>query len=155
MNTATLNPSAADQITQDQTAILSLLEETSKAHRNKNARGIAALYTRDADIFNLAPPLVHRGIDLSEKQAWLDSWEGPVTIEPRDFQITVSGNSAFAHGYMRLSGKKKGADQPVDFWMRETLCLERVSGDWRIVHEHSSVPFYMDGSLRPAFDLRP
>ena len=23
------------------------------------------------------------------------------------------------------------------------------------VHEHTSVPFYMDGSLRPAFDLEP
>jgi len=44
---------------------------------------------------------------------------------------------------------------PVDFWMRETLCLERAAGTWRIVHEHASVPFYMDGSLRAAFDLRP
>jgi hypothetical protein len=24
-----------------------------------------------------------------------------------------------------------------------------------IVHEHASVPFYMDGSNRPAFDLTP
>jgi PhnB protein len=39
--------------------------------------------------------------------------------------------------------------------MRETLAFERVRGSWRIVHEHSSVPFYMDDSLRPAFDLLP
>jgi len=24
-----------------------------------------------------------------------------------------------------------------------------------VVHEHTSVPFYMDASLRPAFDLKP
>lgn len=40
--------------------------------------------------------------------------------------------------------------------MRETLCLERQgSGEWKIVHEHTSVPFYMDATLRPAFDLEP
>ena len=25
----------------------------------------------------------------------------------------------------------------------------------KIVHEHTSVPFYMDGTQRPAFDLKP
>ena len=35
------------------------------------------------------------------------------------------------------------------------VCLNRVNGAWRIAHLHSSVPFYMDGSLRPAFDLQP
>jgi PhnB protein len=43
----------------------------------------------------------------------------------------------------------------VNFWMRETLCLARRGSGWRIVHEHTSVPFYMDASLRPAFDLEP
>ena len=52
-------------------------------------------------------------------------------------------------------GLKKGVDHPVSFWMRETLCLKRREEEWRIVHEHTSVPFYMDGSLRPAFDLKP
>jgi hypothetical protein len=28
-------------------------------------------------------------------------------------------------------------------------------GSWRIVHEHNSTPFYLDGSLRAALDLRP
>jgi ketosteroid isomerase-like protein len=54
-----------------------------------------------------------------------------------------------------LSGQKKGADHPISFWMRATMCFERINGTWRIVHEHTSVPFYMDGSLRPAFDLQP
>ena len=46
-------------------------------------------------------------------------------------------------------------EKPLSFWMRDTICLNRVSGAWKIVHLHSSVPFYMDGSLRPAFDLQP
>ena len=35
------------------------------------------------------------------------------------------------------------------------MILERVNGTWKVVHEHTSVPFHMDGSLRPAFDLQP
>jgi ketosteroid isomerase-like protein len=56
---------------------------------------------------------------------------------------------------MRMAGSKKGVDQRVTFWMRETLCLSRKADTWQIMHEHTSVPFYMDGSLRPAFDLNP
>jgi ketosteroid isomerase-like protein len=98
---------------------------------------------------------LHRGIDVDETQAWLDTWATPITIEPRDFTVTIAGDSAFAYGYMRMQGLKKGADHEVNFWMRETLCLERDGGGWRIVHEHTSVPFYMDASTRPAFDLEP
>jgi ketosteroid isomerase-like protein len=140
---------------QDKSAILDFIEEMAKARYDKNPWAIAASYTPDAFIFNLAPPLVHRGIDIAETQAWLDSWDGPIEIEPRDFHVTVNGDTAFCHGYMRMAGNKKGVDQPVSFWMRETLCLSRQADTWQIVHEHTSVPFYMDGSLRPAFDLNP
>jgi hypothetical protein len=33
------------------------------------------------------------------------------------------------------------------------MCLRRVDGRWRIVHDHSSVPFYLDGSYRAAVEL--
>jgi ketosteroid isomerase-like protein len=146
---------ATDQTAKDEAAILSLIDRMKKARYDKNADAVAAQYTPDAAIHSLAPPLIHRGIDIPATKAWFDSWDGPVVIEPRDFHVTVSGDIAFCHGYMRLSGNKKGADQTVNFWMRETLCLERDADTWRIVHEHVSVPFYMDESLRPAFDLQP
>ncbi|MGC1782352.1 MAG: nuclear transport factor 2 family protein [Acidobacteriaceae bacterium] len=151
MSTATLK----DQATQDKADILAVIETLKKAHHDKDAAAIAAQYANDAAIFNLAPPLVHRGVDLQEKQAWFDTWDGPVEIESRDIHITVAGDNAFCHGYMQMEGNKKGVEQRVSFWMRETLCLERSRNGWRIVHEHTSVPFYMDGSLHPAFDLKP
>jgi ketosteroid isomerase-like protein len=151
MAAATLN----DQATKDKAAILASIEGMKKAHHDKDAHAIAAAYAANAAVFNLAPPLVHRGIDIAEMQAWLDTWEGPIEITPQHFEVKVSGDIAFCHGYMRMDGIKKGADHPVSFWMRETLCLEREGEEWRIVHEHTSVPFYMDGSLRPAFDLQP
>ncbi|MGC1872064.1 MAG: nuclear transport factor 2 family protein [Acidobacteriaceae bacterium] len=151
MSTAELQ----DHATKEKAEILAVIEGMKKARHDKNVRDLAAPYTADAAIFSLAPPLVHRGINIADMQAWLDTWEGPIEITPQDFEVHVSGDLAFCHGYMRMDGLKKGADQPISFWMRETLCLERHDEEWRIVHEHTSVPFYMDGSLRPAFDLQP
>jgi ketosteroid isomerase-like protein len=151
MTTATLNV----PVSVDEAEILALIDARHQAHHDKEGAAIAAAYAPAAAVFSLAPPLAYRGVDAQEKQAWLDSWEGPVEIESRDFKLTVSGDFAFGHGFLRLSGTKRGAEAKVDFWMRSTLAFERQSDGWRIVHDHVSVPFYMDGSPRPAFDLRP
>lgn len=151
MSTATLKP----QSSKDEADIRALIERVHRAHHNKDAATIVAPYAPDAAVFSLAPPLSHHGADLQEKKAWLDTWEGPVDLESRDLNITVSADFAFCHGFYRLSGTPKSAGRPIGFWMRATVCLHRDAGAWRIVHEHTSVPFYMDGSLRPAFDLQP
>jgi ketosteroid isomerase-like protein len=151
MSTATLQP----QSSKDEADIRALIETVHKAHHDKDAAAIVAQYARDTAVFNLSPPLSHRGEDLQEKKAWLDTWEGPIDRESRDFNITVSGDFAFCHGFYRLGGTPKAAGRPIVFWMRATVCLHREGGAWQIVHEHTSVPFYMDGSLRPAFDLNP
>jgi ketosteroid isomerase-like protein len=135
--------------------IRALVESIDKAHHNKDAAAIVAPYAQDAVVCDLAPPLSHRGMDLQGKQAWLDTWDGPVDRESRDFNITVSGDFAFCHGFYQLGGTPKAAGKPISFWMRATVCMHRDGDAWRIVHEHTSVPFYMDGSLRPAFDLKP
>ena len=33
--------------------------------------------------------------------------------------------------------------------------LSQNRRQWKIMHEHSSVPFYMDGSFKAAVDLKP
>ena len=151
MSTATMNV----ETQKDEAAILDLLSTLHQANHDKNSAAFAAGFTADAAIFNLAPPLIHHGIDLEEKQAWYESWATPVDLESRDLKVSISGDLAFCHGFLRLTGTKRGAEGAVSFWMRETLCLERIRGEWKIVHEHTSVPFYMDGTLRPAFDLEP
>jgi len=89
------------------------------------------------------------------KRQWLGTWDSPIDLTAQNFKVVVSGDYAYGYGYLRMSGRKKRVDHPVSFWMRATMVFERFDGKWRIVHEHTSVPFYMDGSLRPAFDLQP
>ena len=139
----------------DQAEILALIESVHQAHHNKDAAGIAAPYAPNAAIYDLSPPLLQDGVTIERKQPWLDTWEGPIDLESRDLQITVSGDHAFGHGFLRMTGTPKAAGRRIDFWMRATYCFERKATGWRIIHEHTSVPFYMDGSLRPAFDLEP
>jgi ketosteroid isomerase-like protein len=156
MSTATLQtPVTQATGARDEADILALLNTLHQAHYDKDGAAIAAVYASDAAVFNLAPPLTHCGVDPAAKQAWLDLWQTPIRLETRDLKITVSGNFSFCHCFLRMSGTKKGPEGTVSFWMRETLCLQRRGSGWRIVHEHTSVPFYMDGSLRPAFDLQP
>jgi ketosteroid isomerase-like protein len=153
MSTAIATPKK--QFSRDEAEILALIEAVHQAHHNKDAAAIAAPYVREAAIFDLAPPLFHPGVDIQQKKAWLDTWDGPIERESRDLNITVSGDFAFCHGFYRMGGTSKAAGRPISFWMRATVCLLRDKDAWRIVHEHTSVPFYMDGSLRPAFDLEP
>jgi ketosteroid isomerase-like protein len=155
MTSATLSVQSTFQSSKDEAEILSLIESLHQANYDKNAAAFAAPFAPDAAVFNLAPPLVHHGVDLEEKRAWFDSWATPVDIESRDLHVTTNGDLAFVHGFLRMTGTKKGAEREVDFWMRETLCLQRQGSEWQIVHEHTSVPFYMDATLLPAFDLQP
>jgi ketosteroid isomerase-like protein len=142
-------------VSKDQAEVLAVIDQLHKTNYDKDATGFAALFAGDAADYNLAPPLTHRGIDLREKQAWFDSWDGPVEVEGCDFEVTVSGDVAFCHGFMHMKANSKTAARLVSFWMRSTLHLKRDVGQWKITHSHTSVPFYMDGSLRPAFDLQP
>jgi len=137
----------------DEAAIRALIESIDRGLHRKDLAAITAPYAKDALIFDLAPPLSHR-IDAGELGAWLDSWEGPVERESRDLDITVGGDLAFCTGFFRVSATPRAGGHAA-WWMRATLCLQRDGGDWRIVHEHTSVPFRMDGSFQAAVDLEP
>jgi ketosteroid isomerase-like protein len=155
MSSATLNASVSQSASMDEAEILALVAALHNAHLEKSPEGIAAPFAPHAVIFDLEPPLSHDGISVERKRKWLEGWDTPLELIAQDFKVTVSGDHAYGYGYLRLSGTPKAAGRPISFWMRATMCFQRINGAWRIVHEHTSVPFYMDGSLRPAFDLQP
>ncbi|MCP3141721.1 YybH family protein [Pyxidicoccus xibeiensis] len=151
MTTATLQ----ERYSKDEADIRALIGAIHQAHHDKDAAAIVAKYTEDAPIFDLAPPLYHRGMNRQELAAWLDTWEGPVDIESRDLRVHISGDLAFCHGLNQVSATTKAGGERAVFWIRATICLRKTGSTWRIVHEHTSVPFYMDGSFRAATDLQP
>lgn len=139
----------------DKTAIRAVVEDIQKAMHDRDPRAVFSHYTSDAMIFDLAPPLVSAmGTDPAKLEAWFAGWEGPIDRVTRDLVVTVDQDLAFAHGLSRTSATTKDGERAV-FWTRFTLGLKRIGGRWKIVHEHESVPFYMDGSFRAAVDLEP
>lgn len=136
----------------DRAEIEALFQTLARAHADHNADAIVGAYAPDAVIFDLAPPLGRRGMNRDSVAAWLGGWDGPIRIDASDIDLTVDGDLAFASALNRMRGRQGGEDQ--DMWYRTTICLRKTSGRWCIVHDHSSVPFYMDGSYRAAVDLK-
>jgi ketosteroid isomerase-like protein len=144
-------------IESNETPIRALLHARASAIHAKNAGAALAPYAPGIVKFDLAPPLATigpRALDLPNIEDWFATWRGPIGYDLYDLRITVSHDLAFCTGFVRISGTKTdGASN--DIWVRQTTCLSLIDGMWRIVHEHSSVPFYMDGSFKAAIDLKP
>ena len=142
----------------DATLIRGLLEDRAAALRAKDAPAVLSHYSPETVKYDLAPPLQTAGpaaLDRRALEAWFATWWGPLGYDLRDFKVVTGGDLAFCYGLVRISGTKVDGDEKVSVWVRETICLGKEGGVWKIRHEHSSVPFYMDGSVRAAVDLKP
>ena len=149
MKTLTTTATADPEVT----AVREVLDAIARGLYDRDAEAIARHYARDASIADLAPPLLHRGLDRKELQAWLDDWDGPVRVTYRDLAVKVEGGLALCHGLVHTETTRGGEEAA--WWARMTAALARTGNGWRVIHDHVSVPFYMDGSFRAALDLEP
>jgi uncharacterized protein (TIGR02246 family) len=139
----------------DQAQIRARIESWTKALRAKDLEGVLSHYAPEVLSFDLAPPLQHRRDAMRKGLAeWFPTFAGPIGYEIRDLAITTGDGVAFSHSLNRLTGKRTNGEA-TDVWVRSTVCFRKIDGAWMVVHEHASVPFYMDGSLRAAVDLAP
>ena len=141
---------------QDVAAVRAVIEERVSALHAGDAVRANATLAPGLVTFEMVPPLALAGAaarDDAATAAWLRSWDDGVAIELRDLVVHAGADAAFAHSLQRLSGARGG--RAVAFWLRSTLGLRKLAGEWKIVHAHSSVPFHADGSFRAALDLTP
>jgi ketosteroid isomerase-like protein len=141
-------------IDSEKAAIQAVLDAVKQGLNERNPTAVVAQFTPDAVLFDLAPPLSH-GVDKKGLAAWFDTWQGPVDQHAPDLKIVVSGVLAICHGLTRMSATTKAGGEQAQWWQRSTICLSKINGTWKIIHEHTSVPFHMDGSFRAAIDLQP
>jgi ketosteroid isomerase-like protein len=91
----------------------------------------------------LPPPLQCKGIEAYEK-TWglLFRYHKPDTaFDFRELTVTAGTDVAFAVAIMWCG--PDSSSNPMDkdgFLFRPTIGLRKVDGDWRITHEHHSVP---------------
>jgi len=146
----TTEPRSADP----EVHIRAVIEERAKAIRAKNAADVVRHHAPDFVQFSLAPPLISTAADAEGWNAWFATWRGGLGYEIHRLHVTAAGEVAFTRSLNRLSGTTVDGETE-DIWFRQTLGFHKVAGEWKIVHEHESVPFYMDGSLKAAVDLQP
>ena len=147
----------ADTVTvgQDEASIRELVAARTAALRAKDPVALVETYTKGAVLYTLAPPLGSVGADEDGYRQWFGTFDGVLDYEVRNLEVEVSGDLGFCHSVNRLSATPLGMTEGFDLWFRATLGVRRVDGSWLVAHEHTSTPFYMDGSFRAAVDLKP
>jgi ketosteroid isomerase-like protein len=133
-----------------------LIDDRVKAIQAKDADAAMATSARDILLYDLAPPLEHRGAGVNRKDLaeWFKTFTGPVGYELRGLRITAGNDVAFCHGLARIRGVRTDGTR-TDVWVRATVCLHKADGRWRITHEHVSVPFEMSPPFKASLDLKP
>jgi PhnB protein len=134
--------------------IRAVIDDWANALRNKNAAGVIRHHASDFVQFSLAPPLISTAANVEGLEAWFATWRGSLGYEMRELAVTAGEDVAFCHSLNRMSGTKTDGER-ADVWFRHTFGLRKIGRAWKIVHEHESVPFYMDGSFKAAVDLKP
>ncbi|HEY2203903.1 MAG TPA: nuclear transport factor 2 family protein [Pseudonocardia sp.] len=138
--------------------IRTLVARRTAALRAGDPDALVGAFAPGAVTFTLAPPLRNVGSSVHDPDGlrrWFGTFDGPVDYEVRELVVNADADLAFCHSLNRMSATPRGATEPFDLWFRSTLGLRRVDGTWRIVHQHDSTPFYMDGSFAAALDLTP
>jgi predicted dithiol-disulfide oxidoreductase (DUF899 family)/ketosteroid isomerase-like protein len=146
---------AASGKSSDEAEVRQRIEDWVKSLRAKDLESVTSHYAADFVAFDVAPPLQQRRDTVEKGLAeWFATWDGPIGYEMCDLVVAAGEELAFSHSLNRLTGKRTSGET-TDVWMRATVCCRKIAGEWMVVHEHSSVPFYMDGSFRAAVDLKP
>jgi uncharacterized protein (TIGR02246 family) len=123
--------------------IKALIEAWADAVRRHDYPGVLAHHEQDIVMFDLPPPLQSRGMD-EYRQTWdvFFRYHKPSqAFDIEELAITAGEDVAFAVAIMRCgSGASSGPPADGGFLFRLTIGLRKIDGDWRIAHEHHSVP---------------
>jgi len=125
---------------QDEAEIRRVINKWSKALEAKDLDGLTADYAPDAVLYDAIPPYKAEGAQAIRK-----AWESCLPYLPefksvhRDLNFHVTGDMAVVHG---LHNFETETPHPCSqSWIRVTVCYRKIEGQWKVVHEHASLPF--------------
>jgi uncharacterized protein (TIGR02246 family) len=126
-----------------ETQIKALIEAWADAVRRHDYPGVLAHHEQDIVMFDVPPPLQLRGIDEYRKtwDLFFRYHKPSQAFDIEELAITAGQDVAFAVVIMRCgSGTSNPPDPRGGFLFRLTIGLRKIDGEWRIAHEHHSVP---------------
>ena len=117
--------------------IKAVIEAWADAVRRHDLSGILAHHEQDIVMFDVPPPIQSRGLD-EYKKTWdlFFSYHKPgQAFDIEELAVTAGDEVAFAVATMRC-----GSATVSELLFRLTIGLRKINGDWRVTHEHHSVP---------------
>jgi uncharacterized protein (TIGR02246 family) len=121
--------------------IRTLVENWASAVRRRDYDGILRHHGHDLLMFDVPPPLQSKGLE-AYKRTWelfFAASRDPVVFDIVDMSVVAGSDVAFAAAIVRCSESDPSGAQP-DLTVRLSIGLRKIDGDWKIVHEHHSIP---------------
>jgi uncharacterized protein (TIGR02246 family) len=127
--------------------IKALEDQFVAAIKAKDLDAIMKVYVPDQTlfVFDVTPPRQYVGAAAYRKdwQEFRGSFDGPITFELTDLDITADDNLAYSHSIQRVVGTDKKGTK-LDLTVRVTDAYKKINGNWLVIHEHVSVPVDLD-----------
>ena len=126
----------------DETAIRTLITEWAEAVDAGDLRGVLAAHSDDIVMFDVPPPAAGvRGI-AAYRHAWPPFFEWQAAGAHFDIvslDVIAGDGVAFAHGLLRC-GTEDELRRDAENLLRLTVGLRKEGGRWVVTHEHHSFP---------------
>lgn len=130
-----------------QEEVKKIFSDFAAAIRSGKLDEIMDFYDRSIVAFDMMPPLQFIGLNKYQKswdECFTSYFEFPVQFEYVEQNIEVADDIAFSHSLVHMSGAAKKDGEKMEAWMRNTTCLKKLDGAWKITHEHNSVPLELE-----------
>ena len=119
--------------------IRQIIANWAKAVNGKDIKGILAHHSNDVLLFDVIGPVQSKGIG-AYKQSWEQQffpWYGEDgKFEIDELEVFAGDDVAFCHGIIYCGGTANG--QKMNLQIRLTIGLQKIDGEWMVVHEHHS-----------------
>lgn len=119
--------------------IIFKLKQWDNAICQMKVEKIIGLCQTDVSLFDIGFEL--RGIEAYQElwRRYAPFFQGEVKVFRRDLHVFSAEDLACVHCYSKLD-HANGMVTPEAPWCRTTLCFQKTEGEWRIVHQHISMP---------------
>ena len=131
--------------------ILALTALWDQSVEQLNADALVRGYIDNVEMYDIGAALVGRH---KLKELWQSSFQyfgdNPKVFR-RKIKLYASPELAFLHFYSKICGSNQ-PDPDASPWCRTTVCFHRVNAEWKVVHEHISMPVDLE-TAAPALIL--
>ena len=121
--------------------VRSLLLSWADATRAGRQDAILQGHHRNVLVYDVLKPLLYDGAD-AYRASW-DSWQpetqGDNIFEFTDLNVVAGDDIAFATGLIKCGGTLENGKTFEDL-VRATFCLQKLSDNWLVMHQHISKP---------------